>query len=293
MGAERIDTRFQALKREDRAALITFITAGDPSAEQSLALLRTLPGAGADLIELGMPFSDPMADGPAIQAASLRALKAGMTLQKTLDLVAAFRKSDEATPLILMGYCNPIFAYGAERFAKAAQRAGVDGLIIVDLPPEEDAELKPFADAAGLALIRLVAPTTDEHRLGRVLADTSGFVYFISITGVTGTCGFDPAEISPALARVKAATFLPVAVGFGIKTANGAAEVAKLADAVVVGSAIVELIAAGAPGPAVGQSEDKLDVAPHGSDVQESVLKLVRDLSTAVHQARGNMGAKS
>jgi tryptophan synthase alpha chain len=291
MRTERIEARFAALKKESRAGLVTFITAGDPTDEQSRALLEALPAAGADLIELGMPFSDPMADGPAIQASSLRALKAGMTLQKTLDMVAHFRTRDQATPIILMGYCNPIFAYGAERFAAAAAAAGVDGLIIVDLPPEEEAELKPFADQAGLALIRLVAPTTDDRRLTRVLAGTSGFVYFISITGVTGTRELALADIKPHLERLRRATHLPIAVGFGIKTPERAAEVARLADAVVVGSAIVEAV--GRPGPATGRSEDKLDAEAARADVLAPVLNFVRLLSAAVRSARVKMGASS
>jgi len=280
MGTERIEQRFTALRGENRAGLVTFITAGDPTAEQSLRLLEALPRAGADLIEIGMPFSDPMADGPAIQASSLRALKAGMTLQKTLDLVAAFRKKDQTTPVILMGYCNPLFSYGQERFAKAAAAAGVDGLIIVDLPPEEEDELKPFSDAAGLALIRLVAPTTDDQRLARVVAGTAGFVYFISITGVTGTQELRLAGIAPHVKRLRAATRLPIAVGFGIKTPERAAEVARIADAVVVGSAIVEAIAG-------------LDAKAARTDVQEPVLDLVRRLSAAVRSARAKMDASS
>lgn len=284
MGVSRIDARFAALKGEGRSALVAFITAGDPTMEQSGALLNALPGAGADLIELGMPFSDPMADGPAIQASSLRALKAGMTLQKTLGLAANFRIKDQTTPLILMGYCNPIFTYGAERFAQAAAAAGVDGLIIVDLPPEEEDELKPFADKAGLALIRLVAPTTDDQRLAKVLAGTSGFVYFISITGVTGTREFDIGELKPHLERVRRATHLPIAVGFGIKTPERAAEVARLADAVVVGSAIVEAAAAEGSPPSLDAK---------GGRAEGRVLDFVRRLSDAVRRARKKVDASS
>ncbi|MFO1187124.1 MAG: tryptophan synthase subunit alpha [Alphaproteobacteria bacterium] len=284
MGVSRIDARFAALKGEGRSALVAFITAGDPTIEQSGALLNALPDAGADLIELGMPFSDPMADGPAIQASSLRALKAGMTLQKTLELAAAFRNKDQATPLILMGYFNPILAFGAERFAKAAAAAGVDGFIIVDLPPEEEEEFKPFADRAGLALIRLVAPTTDDQRLARVLAGTSGFVYFISITGVTGTREFDIGELKPHLERVRRATHLPIAVGFGIKTPERAAEVARLADAVVVGSAIVEAAAGQGPPGALDAK---------GGRAEGRVLDFVRRLSDAVRRARKKVDASS
>lgn len=284
MGVSRIDARFAALKGEGRSALVAFITAGDPTMEQSGALLNALPDAGADLIELGMPFSDPMADGPAIQASSLRALKAGMTLKKTLDLAANFRKKDQATPLILMGYFNPILAFGAERFAQAAADAGVDGFIIVDLPPEEEEEFKPFADKAGLALIRLVAPTTDDQRLARVLAGTSGFVYFISITGVTGTREFDIGELKPHLERVRRVTRLPIAVGFGIKTPERAAEVARLADAVVVGSAIVEAAAGQGSAPALDAK---------GGRAEGRVLDFVRKLSDAVRRARKKMDASS
>lgn len=279
MGASRIDARFAAAKSEGRAALVAFITAGDPDFERSAKILDALPTAGADIIELGMPFSDPMADGPAIQAASLRALKAGMTLHKTLDLVAAFRRKDTATPIVLMGYCNPIFAHGAERFAEAAAAAGVDGLIVVDLPPEEEAELKPFSDGAGLALIRLVAPTTDNDRLSRVLEGTSGFVYFISITGVTGTKEMRAADIEPHIARLRAATSLPIAVGFGVKTPARAAEVARAADGVVVGSAIVDLVGG-------------LDAGGQHTDVQP-VLEFVRGLADAVRAARQKVNASS
>ncbi len=279
MGTERIDARFAALKREGRAGLVTFITAGDPNTNVSRAILEGLPSAGADIIELGMPFSDPMADGPAVQASSLRSLKGGMTLAKTLDLVAGFRKKDQATPIVLMGYLNPILSFGAERFAKAASAAGVDGLIVVDLPPEEEDELKPFADAARLALIRLVAPTTDDARLKRVITGTSGFVYFISITGVTGTKEFKTADIEPHLKRLRRATNLPIGVGFGIKTPERAAEVARIADAVVVGSAIVERVAA------LDAQGGQTDVGP--------VLEFVRRLSSAVRSARVKVNTAS
>ncbi len=242
-GTTRIERRFADLKAQGRAGLVTFLTAGDPDPVVSAAILKGLPAAGADLIELGMPFSDPMADGPAIQKSSLRALAAGMTLQKTLSLVADFRRDDDATPIILMGYFNPIYAFGVERFLTAARKAGVDGLIIVDLPPEEEADLCLPARKAGLNFIFLTAPTTDDVRLPRVLEKASGFVYYVSITGITGTASASAANIGAALARLRRHTDLPVAVGFGIKTAGQAAEVAAVADAAVVGSALVNCLA--------------------------------------------------
>ncbi|WP_342643978.1 tryptophan synthase subunit alpha [Rhodoligotrophos ferricapiens] len=238
----RIDDCFAALAREGRAALVTFITAGDPDHETSLALLKGLPGAGADIIELGMPFTDPMADGPAIQASSLRALAAGQTLKKTLAMVRDFRAEDDRTPIVLMGYYNPIYSYGVERFLTDAREAGVDGLIVVDLPPEEDEELCLPALRAGLNFIRLATPTTDEKRLPTVLRNTSGFVYYVSITGITGTRAADASAVKQALDRIRAQTSLPVAVGFGVKTAAQAAAIAAHADAVVVGSALVDVI---------------------------------------------------
>jgi len=244
MTATRIARRFAALKSENRAGLVTYIVAGDPDAAASLELLRGLPRAGADLIELGMPFSDPMADGPAIQAAGLRALKAGMTLRKTLDLVHCFRAEDDATPIVLMGYYNPIYRYGVDAFLADATSSGVDGLIVVDLPPEEDAELCLPALASGIDFIRLTAPTTDEARLPVVLARASGFVYYVSITGITGTKSANAADVDAAVARLRRHTALPVAVGFGIKTPDQAAAVACFADAAVVGTALVQRIAA-------------------------------------------------
>ena len=239
----RIARRFATLKAEGRGALITFVTAGDPDPEIALAILKGLPAAGADLIEIGMPFSDPMADGPSIQAASLRALKAGMTLAKTLEAVRAFRAGDNDTPIILMGYYNPIYIYGVERFLKDAKAAGVDGLIVVDLPPEEDAELCLPALAADIAFIRLATPTTDDKRLPKVLSNTSGFVYYVSFTGVTGTQAVDSQHVAQAVARLKRHTDLPVAVGFGIRTPENAGAIAAVADAAVVGTAIVDIIA--------------------------------------------------
>jgi len=238
----RIDNAFNRLRAESRGGLITFITAGDPTYSVSLDLMRALPKAGADLIELGMPFSDPMADGPAIQASSLRALNKGMTLRRTLDMVAEFRRGDLETPVVLMGYFNPIYRYGVEAFLEDAGRAGVDGLIIVDLPPEEDAELCQPAIQAGMNFIRLATPTTDDKRLPAVLANTSGFVYYVSIAGITGTRSASQEAVDAAVQRLKAHTGLPVAVGFGIKSPEQVSAVTRTADAAVVGSAIVSLI---------------------------------------------------
>jgi len=239
----RIERRFAALKAEGRAGLVTFVTAGDPDLATAEALLARLPAAGADIIEWGMPFSDPMADGPAIQAAGLRALQAGTKLAAILAAVARFRKSDTETPIVLMGYYNPLFRYGVDRFCTDAVAAGVDGIIIVDLPPEESDELTPQARAAGLDFIRLTAPTSDDVRLPRVLASASGFIYHVAIAGITGTRSAEPADVATAIARLKRHTDLPVAVGFGIKTPDQAAAIARIADAAVVGSAIVDNIA--------------------------------------------------
>jgi tryptophan synthase alpha chain len=238
----RIERRFAALKAEGRAALVTFLMSGDPDPDASLAIIKALPAAGADVIELGMPFTDPMADGPAIQAAGLRALNAGQTLRKTLQLVREFRKSEDATPLILMGYYNPIYIYGVETFLADAKAAGVDGLIIVDLPPEEDEELCLPALKAGINFIRLATPTTDDKRLPAVLANTSGFVYYVSLTGITGAAIANTDNVKAAVARIKRHTKLPVAVGFGVKTAANARTIAEGADGVVVGTALVEAL---------------------------------------------------
>ena len=240
----RIDARFAALRKEGRAGLVTFLTAGDPDYETSLAIARALPKAGADVIELGVPFTDPMADGPAIQAAGLRALKAGQTLKKTLEMVRAFRKEETTTPIILMGYYNPIYIYGVEKFLKDALSAGVDGLIVVDLPPEEDTELCLPALKAGLAFIRLATPTTDDKRLPTVLRNTSGFVYYVSITGITGAAKPDNSKVAAAVSRIKRHTQLPVAVGFGVRAPDQARVIAESADAVVVGSALVDALRA-------------------------------------------------
>ena len=238
----RIDARFAELKQEGRAAFITFLTAGDPDPATSLDIIKALPKAGADIIEIGMPFTDPMADGPAIQAAGLRALKAGMTLKKTLAMVRAFRQDDATTPLVLMGYYNPIYIYGVDQFLLDAKAAGVDGLIIVDLPPEEDVELCLPAMQAGLNFIRLATPTTDDKRLPAVLANTSGFVYYVSITGITGSASADTAVVGEAVARIKRHTKLPVCVGFGIRTPEAAYGIAQKADGAVVGTALVDAL---------------------------------------------------
>lgn len=238
----RIDRRFAACREAGRAALVTFVTAGDPDLDTSLAIVKALPGAGADIIEIGMPFTDPMADGPAIQAAGLRALHQGATLAKTLDLVRSFRAGDPDTPIILMGYYNPIYIYGVPRFLEDARAAGVDGLIVVDLPPEEDEELCLPALKAGLSFIRLATPTTDDARLPAVLANTSGFVYYVSITGITGSATPDFGRVASAVDRIKRHTHLPVVVGFGVKSGAHAAAVAKGADGVVVGSALVDAV---------------------------------------------------
>jgi tryptophan synthase alpha chain len=238
----RIDARFAELKKQGRSAFITFLMAGDPDPLTSLEIIKALPKAGADVIEIGMPFTDPMADGPAIQAAGLRALKAGMTLKKTLAMVREFRNGDNATPLVLMGYYNPIYIYGVDKFLVDAKSAGVDGLIIVDLPPEEDTELCLPAMKAGLNFIRLATPTTDDKRLPAVLANTSGFVYYVSITGITGSASADSSAVGEAVARIKRHTKLPVCVGFGIRTPDAARAIAQNADGAVVGTALVDAL---------------------------------------------------
>jgi tryptophan synthase alpha chain len=238
----RIDARFAELAREGRSAFVTYVMAGDPDPATSLDIIKALPKAGADVIELGIPFTDPMADGPSIQAAGLRALKAGMTLKKTLELVRAFRKDDNATPLVLMGYYNPIYIHGVDKFLADAKTAGVDGLIIVDLPPEEDNELCVPALKAGLNFIRLATPTTDDKRLPAVLANTSGFVYYVSITGITGAASADSKMVGDAVARIKRHTDLPVCVGFGIRTPETARAIAERANGAVVGTALVDAL---------------------------------------------------
>lgn len=271
----RIDTRFEQLKIEGRPGLVTFIMAGDPNMEASQEILNGLPKAGADLIEIGMPFSDPMADGPSIQLAGQRALKAGQTLAKTLAMVAEFRKTDNDTPIILMGYYNPIYIYGNEKFLKDANASGVDGLIIVDLPPEADHELCIPAMDQNINFIRLATPTTDAERLPKVLENTSGFLYYVSITGITGAAAPDPNKVGKAVAAIKAKTDIPVAVGFGVRTAQQAADIGKGADGVVVGSALVSVIldnldAAGNPKPGMAS-------AVHG---------LVEDLASGVRSVK-------
>ena len=238
----RIDRTFARLKAEGRKAFVSYIMAGDPDAETSLAVMRGLPAAGVDIIELGMPFTDPMADGPTIQLAGQRALEAGQTLERTLAMVRAFRTGDDATPVVMMGDYNPIQSRGVDRFLAEARAAGIDGLIVVDLPPEEDAELCLPAQAAGLNFIRLATPPTDDARLPMVLRNTSGFVYYVSVTGVTGAAAAQAGQVGPEVARIKAATALPVVVGFGISSPEAAAEIAGLADGAVVGSAVVKLI---------------------------------------------------
>ncbi|MEM7744667.1 MAG: tryptophan synthase subunit alpha [Pseudomonadota bacterium] len=263
----RIEEKFAALAAEGKAAFVSFVMAGDPDYSRSLEIVKGLPGAGVDVIELGMPFTDPMADGPSIQLAGQRAIETGMTLAKTLEMVRAFREDDATTPIILMGYYNPIYSAGVSAFLDEAKEAGIDGLIIVDLPPEEDDELCLPAAEAGLHFIRLATPTTDDKRLPAVLANTSGFVYYVSITGITGAAAAQAADVGPEVARIKAATSLPVCVGFGVKTPETAAEIGRVADGVVVGSAIVDRI---------GDGQSTTDV-----------LGFVRALADGAHGARG------
>ena len=263
--ATRIDAKFAALKAEGRKAFVSYVMAGDPDFDASLALVRGLPAAGVDIIELGLPFTDPMADGPTIQLAGQRALAAGMTLDRTLELARAFRQDDDTTPIVLMGYYNPIYSRGVEKFLADASDAGIDGLIVVDLPPEEDSELCLPAQAAGLNFIRLATPTTDDVRLPRVLQNTSGFVYYVSITGITGAAEAQAGDVGPEVARIKAATDLPVVVGFGINTPEKARGIASIADGAVVGSAIVSRIGAG--------------------DSTDEVLEFVASLAAGAHSA--------
>jgi tryptophan synthase alpha chain len=274
-GKDRIAKRFEKLRAENRAGLVTFITAGDPDPETSFEILKSLPDAGADIIELGMPFTDPMADGPAIQEASNRALAAGMHMRKTLSLVRGFRDQDHETPIILMGYYNPIYIYGVNEFLEDARNAGVDGLIVVDLPPEEDSELCIPTVEKGLSFIRLTTPTSDDKRLPKLVQNTSGFVYYVSVAGVTGAGSATNDQIIEAMARLRRHTDLPIAVGFGIKTPSQAAEVAREADAAVVGSAIVSKIA------------ESLDENGKATDNTALVVSgLVRELADGVRNAR-------
>ena len=269
----RLDRKFAALRSEGRKAFIAFVTAGDPDLETSFSILSGLPAAGADIIELGMPFTDPMADGPSIQAASQRALEAGQTLEKTLAMIARFRAEDDTTPMVLMGYYNPVFIYGVDRFIADAVSAGVDGLIIVDLPAEEDSELCLPAMEGGLNFIRLVSPTTDDARLLNVLENTSGFVYYVSITGITGSAAPDVSKVSDNVARIKGRTNLPVAVGFGIRTPEQANAIASVADGAVVGSALVDVI---------GETAKNGDKA--ATNCVARVLTLASDLAEGVHK---------
>ena len=270
----RIEERFEALKEERRPALVTFVMAGDPDHDTALEIVRALPAAGADIIELGMPFSDPMADGPAIQKAGLRALKAGESLRKTLALVRDFRAGDDKTPIILMGYFNPIYIYGVEAFVVDALAAGVDGLIVVDLPPEMDEELCLPALNAGLNFIRLATPTTDDKRLPAVLKNTSGFVYYVSITGITGAAAPDAQKVAAAVGRIKGHTKLPVCVGFGVRTGEQAREIGKAADGVVVGSALVAAV------------EGSLQEGRATAGTVDAVAAVVKELAAGVRSAR-------
>jgi len=271
----RIETRFAKCCAEGRAALVTFLMAGDPDPATSLELIKSLPKAGADVIEVGMPFTDPMADGPSIQAAGLRALAAGMSLAKTLDLVRAFRKDDNETPIVLMGYFNPIYVRGVDKFIAEANEAGVDGLIVVDLPPEEDDELCIPALKAGLNFIRLATPTTDDKRLPKVLTNTSGFLYYVSITGITGAATPDYSKVGDAVARIKKQTQLPIAVGFGVKNAQTAGAIAAYADGVVVGSALIDTLK--------NSLDEKNGATPKTIG---AVTKLVSEIADGVRQAR-------
>ncbi|MFD2238857.1 tryptophan synthase subunit alpha [Aureimonas populi] len=270
----RIEERFRALKAEGRPALVTFLMAGDPDIETAFSILRQLPAAGADVIELGMPFSDPMADGPAVQKAGLRALRAGETLRRTLETVRRFRAGDAATPIVLMGYFNPIYIYGVERFVADARQAGVDGLIVVDLPPEMDEELCLPAMKGGLNFIRLATPTTDEKRLPAVLKNTSGFVYYVSINGITGSAAPDTGKVAASIERIRARTDLPVCVGFGVRNAEQAEALGRHADGVVVGSVLV------------GAIEGSLVNGAASADTPEAVLSLVRELREGVARSR-------
>ena len=276
----RIEKRFAKLKADGRAALVTFTMAGDPDTATSLEVIRALPKAGADMIEIGMPFTDPMADGPAIQAAGVRALAAGQTLAKTIQMVRDFRKGDDDTPIVLMGYYNPIYIYGVDKFLVDAKAAGVDGLIVVDLPPEEDDELCIPALKAGLNFIRLATPTTDDKRLPTVLNNTSGFVYYVSITGITGSAAPEPAKVSAAVGRIKKHTKLPVAVGFGVRDAASARAIAEGADGVVVGSALVEVVRKSLDKDGKAQGQTAKAVAALVSELAEGVRSAKRAMAT-------------
>ncbi|MGN6571968.1 MAG: tryptophan synthase subunit alpha [Pseudolabrys sp.] len=276
----RIEKRFAKLKADGRAALVTFTMAGDPDTATSLEVIKALPKAGADMIEIGMPFTDPMADGPAIQAAGVRALAAGQTLAKTLQMVRDFRARDNDTPIVLMGYYNPIYIYGVDKFLVDAKGAGVDGLIVVDLPPEEDDELCIPALKSGLNFIRLATPTTDDRRLPAVLNNTSGFVYYVSITGITGSAAPDPGKVSAAVGRIKRHTKLPVAVGFGVRDAASARAIAEGADGVVVGSALVEIVRKSLDKDGKAQGQTVKAVAALVSELAEGVRSAKRAMAT-------------
>jgi tryptophan synthase alpha chain len=276
----RIEKRFAKLKADGRAALVTFTMAGDPDTATSLEVIKALSKAGADMIEIGMPFTDPMADGPAIQAAGVRALAAGQTLAKTIQMVRDFRKGDDDTPIVLMGYYNPIYIYGVDKFLVDAKAAGVDGLIVVDLPPEEDDELCIPALKAGLNFIRLATPTTDDKRLPTVLNNTSGFVYYVSITGITGSAAPEPAKVSAAVGRIKKHTKLPVAVGFGVRDAASARAIAEGADGVVVGSALVEVVRKSLDKDGKAQGQTAKAVAALVSELAEGVRSAKRAMAT-------------
>ncbi len=276
----RIEKRFAALKQEGRPGLVTFVMGGDPDYDASLEILKGLPGAGADVIEVGMPFSDPMADGPAIQLAGQRALKGGQTLKKTLQMISEFRKDDDETPIVLMGYYNPIYIYGNDSFLQDAHEAGVDGLIIVDIPPEADDELCIPAINQGMNFIRLATPTTDENRLPKVLENTSGFLYYVSITGITGAAAPDPAKVAASIANIRKSTDMPIAVGFGVKTAEQAAAIGEAADGVVVGTALVNAVAG-----SLNENGSATISTP------QAVHSLVQDLASGVRSVKHNSAA--
>ncbi len=276
----RIEKRFAALKQEGRPGLVTFVMGGDPDYEASLEILKGLPGAGADVIEVGMPFSDPMADGPAIQLAGQRALKGGQTLKKTLQMISEFRKDDDETPIVLMGYYNPIYIYGNDSFLQDAHDAGVDGLIIVDIPPEADDELCIPAINQGINFIRLATPTTDENRLPKVLENTSGFLYYVSITGITGAAAPDPTKVAASIANIRKSTDMPIAVGFGVKTAEQAAAIGEAADGVVVGTALVNAVAG-----SLNENGSATISTP------QAVHSLVQDLASGVRSVKHNSAA--
>ncbi|MEO1141327.1 MAG: tryptophan synthase subunit alpha [Pseudomonadota bacterium] len=276
----RIEKRFAALKQEGRPGLVTFVMGGDPDYDASLEILKGLPGAGADVIEVGMPFSDPMADGPAIQLAGQRALKGGQTLKKTLQMISEFRKDDDETPIVLMGYYNPIYIYGNDSFLQDAHNAGVDGLIIVDIPPEADDELCIPAINQGINFIRLATPTTDENRLPKVLENTSGFLYYVSITGITGAAAPDPTKVAASIANIRKSTDMPIAVGFGVKTAEQAAAIGEAADGVVVGTALVNAVAG-----SLNENGSATISTP------QAVHSLVQDLASGVRSVKHNSAA--